>query len=326
MAKKPHYLSKSLETLRSQVNEFAPQRSKASDGWIGDAAHASRKSDHNPDEDGSVDAIDITHDPKGGVDCAKLLTALINSKDRRISYMIFNGKIVSGHAGTKPWVRRNYTGKNKHTQHLHISVLDKNQDDTTRWQIDSAFEGVVPLKDIYDGNVHNEVMVVQERLDALGYPEVGAFDGRWGNRTRAAVLAFRADNGLPLVPLIDEQLLASLMTAKKRPIAPKRENATVADLRKEGAEDVQAADVTQIAGGVASAGGVIVAADKVLGEAEQYSGLMGRALQIIEPIKDFVTDNMWLLLIGVGIFVIWKSGVLKNIRLQKHQTGNDVSA
>src|SRR5690606_12273821 len=103
-----------------------------------------------------------------------------------------------------------------------------------------------------------------EQLDKLGYPEVGAFDGRWGSKTRAAVLAFRADNGLPLTPTVDADLLAALLIAKPRPIAPERKNATVADLRQEGAEDVKAADTQQIAGGVAAAGGAVVGVGKVL--------------------------------------------------------------
>jgi hypothetical protein len=133
-------ISKSLATLRSQVNALAPNRSKASDGWISDAAHAARKSDHNPEADGTVDAFDLTHDPKGGVDIQKVCDAIIASKDKRVSYLICNGQITSGNSGPKPWVKRPYTGANKHNHHMHVSVLDKFQDDETKWAIDSAFK------------------------------------------------------------------------------------------------------------------------------------------------------------------------------------------
>lgn len=178
---------------------------------------------------------------------------------------------------------------------------------------------------IYNGNKWPVIESVQQQLDKLGYPEVGAFDGRWGSKTRAAVLAFRADNGLPLTPAVDADLLAALLIAKPRPIAPERKNATVADLRQEGAEDVKAADTQQIAGGVAAAGGVVVGVGKALDQAEEYSGLLQRAADIIAPVQGFIQDNFWLLLIGVGSVVVWQSGVLKNIRLRKHQTGQDVS-
>jgi hypothetical protein len=52
-------------TLRAQVNKRWPTREKASDGWIGDRAHASRKSDHNPDGKGWVHALDIDADLLG---------------------------------------------------------------------------------------------------------------------------------------------------------------------------------------------------------------------------------------------------------------------
>lgn len=331
MAKQPAArLSKSLDTLRSQVNKLAPKRSKASDGWIGDAKHSMRKSDHNPEPDGTVDALDITHDPAGGVDIQKLCDAIIQSKDRRVSYLICNGKIISGAGGKQPWVKRAYSGANKHTKHLHVSIKDEHQDDTTPWKIESAFGKAAPAAakpkaSIYDGKANDEVKFVQTRLDELGYPEVGTLDGKWGNRTRGAVLAFRADNKLPLVPEIDNALLAALAKADPREIAPTRKDATLSDLRADGAKDVKAADATQIAGTIVAGGGIVAGAEPAVKAAEGYGGLIKRVADIVEPIQQFVTDNLWLLVIGGGVLVVWQTGVLKNIRLWKHRTGNDVS-
>src|SRR3982751_2047098 len=101
-------LAKSLETLRSQVNARWPTRSKASDGWIGDTAHATRKSDHNPNAAGVVQAFDVTHDPKSGCDAYKLAETLRTARDPRIKYVISNGRMFS--AKVSPWTWRPYSG------------------------------------------------------------------------------------------------------------------------------------------------------------------------------------------------------------------------
>jgi hypothetical protein len=61
------HLAPSLKALFAEVNRQAPQRSKRSDGSIGDDKHKKQKSDHNPDPGAGniVRAIDVTHDPKG---------------------------------------------------------------------------------------------------------------------------------------------------------------------------------------------------------------------------------------------------------------------
>ena len=70
-------VAKSLEHLRTQVNNAFPNRSKASDGTIGDISHQGRESDHNPwvvDAGiGVVTALDVTHDPAHGCDAGKLV-------------------------------------------------------------------------------------------------------------------------------------------------------------------------------------------------------------------------------------------------------------
>ena len=114
----------SLKVFRAQVDQRAPGRSKASDGTVGDASHESRTSDHNPwvrDQGvGVVTAIDITHDPARGCDAGVLAQALVESRDPRIKYIIFNRRIVS--STVQPWVWRPYNGSNPHATHMHLSV------------------------------------------------------------------------------------------------------------------------------------------------------------------------------------------------------------
>lgn len=131
--------AKSLVTLREQINQMAPNRSKASDGTIGDAAHASRDSDHNPwvrdGNIGVVTALDITHDSEDGCDAGAIVQALAESRDPRIKYLIWNRRILSSRV--QPWVWRNYTGRNPHTKHFHLSVKPEKSfyDSTDPWQI-----------------------------------------------------------------------------------------------------------------------------------------------------------------------------------------------
>ena len=76
------------------------------------------------------------------------------------------------------------------------------------------------------GNVAPAVILsvrdVQTRLRELGYHEVGTVDGMIGPRTRAAILAFRDDHALPLIPIIDVALTGALEYAAPREVAPAR--------------------------------------------------------------------------------------------------------
>lgn len=136
-------VAKSLLTLRDEVNEAAPNRSKASDGTIGDAAHCRRRSDHNPwvrdGNIGVVTAMDITDDPSDGCSANDIAEAIRRNRDRRVKYIIWNRRIANSSAigGTPAWEWRTYTGSNPHTQHIHISVKsDKpNYDSTVDWQV-----------------------------------------------------------------------------------------------------------------------------------------------------------------------------------------------
>lgn len=117
-------LSKSAIQLREQIDDAFPDRDRASDGWLGDAKHAARKSDHNPDAQGWVRAIDIDRDLSGKAkpdimpDLADQIRLYGKAHPKRIAYIIFNGKIASSKKG---WAWRDYDGINKHNHHCHIS-------------------------------------------------------------------------------------------------------------------------------------------------------------------------------------------------------------
>ena len=118
-------LSKAASQLREQIDDSFPDRDRTSDGWVGDTRHAHRVSDHNPDAQGWVRAIDVDRDlfkgskPDIMPDLADQLRAACKSKsEKRISYIIFDGRIASPILG---WRWRKYTGANKHTKHMHVS-------------------------------------------------------------------------------------------------------------------------------------------------------------------------------------------------------------
>lgn len=140
--------AESLKTLVKQVNALAPGRSKASDGFIGDTAHQSRDSDHNPwvwdaaVKKGVVTAVDVTHDPGGKCDCHTLAKSLETNKDPRIKYVIWNRRIMNSSpiGGSDPWAWRPYDGQNPHDKHIHISVKCTKDafDSTDPWTVQTT--------------------------------------------------------------------------------------------------------------------------------------------------------------------------------------------
>lgn len=244
-------LARSLEKLREQANTAWPTRSKISDGSIGDEAHASRSSDHNPwvkeGTMGIVTAIDITHDPKSGCDSYKLADQLLRSRDPRIKYIISNGKIAAGTDGPSPWVWRKYKGANAHAHHVHISVkADKSHyDDTRDWTIGASAAPKTAAKNVVAPTANKDMTIekLQKDLISMGYHEVGLADGLIGGKTRGAIAAFLTDRHQPITASLTPALLAEVARAKSeksangqswtRPIAPKRAYATAKDIAPE---------------------------------------------------------------------------------------------
>jgi peptidoglycan hydrolase-like protein with peptidoglycan-binding domain len=197
--------------LRSEINHRWPNRDHRSDGWIGDRAHAARKSDHNPNGHGVVDALDIDTD---GINVALLIALLIRHSSTH--YVIYNRTIWSREYGFRP---RRYTGVDPHVEHLHWSCLQSiaAENSTRPWGIASIV--VVPvvnptppptggateatwaqrLADALPTVRHTTRATMmaarmQSLLDLAGYDIT--IDGIPGDHTIAAVEAFQHARGL----------------------------------------------------------------------------------------------------------------------------------
>ncbi len=109
-----------------QATAISPLRMKASDGLLPSQAHIKQSpvSDHNTGL-----AVDLTHDPKNGIDCADIFEKL--KEDKRVKYLIFKGKIWSKEKAKQG--NRQYTGSNPHNKHLHISINSAYSTDTSPW-------------------------------------------------------------------------------------------------------------------------------------------------------------------------------------------------
>jgi len=131
-------LCKAGQQLRLQVDDTYSDRDRTSDGWIGDTRHQAGVSDHNPDAMGIVRAIDVDRDLSGKAkpdimpNLADQIRLCARAGDKRISYVIFDGKIASS---KKAWSWRPYDGINKHNHHCHISFTQAGDNDSSFFNI-----------------------------------------------------------------------------------------------------------------------------------------------------------------------------------------------
>jgi len=192
-------VARSLDVLLGQLNAKAPNRSKVSDGSIGDAAHQARDSDHNPwYGPGIVTARDFTHDPAGGLDGQWLADTLARFRDPRIKYIIWNRRILDARPLLDPWTWQPYSGINPHTRHVHLSVMDNPTcDDTRAWTLAAPVTPPAPLTLRY-GMHHPDVLRLQSILTTQYplYAHWSPITDYFGDKTLAAVKEFQRRSGL----------------------------------------------------------------------------------------------------------------------------------
>ena len=176
--------------LRDQINKRWPDRDKRSDGILGDAAHSARISDHNPDSNGYVHALDIDEDLKGSKNDNVWLADQIIAYARmrrggssRLKYVVYEDQIASGSYEKHFWTWR---GDNfGHQMHMHISFTTHGQEDSTPFNIPILVDGEINIWDkqvpffdiLQDAISANAANKATWRL-ACRLKELGFYDGK----------------------------------------------------------------------------------------------------------------------------------------------------
>ncbi|MBW7984927.1 peptidoglycan-binding domain-containing protein [Enterobacillus tribolii] len=190
-----------------------PNRNRAADGIMGDAAHQARRSDHN-----EGNAFDLTHDPLNGVDCATLSRDVL--QDSRVKYVIYNRQINS--LDGKGW--RTYNGANPHTKHMHVSIKNDKRSDVSAWPwssaaglSDASATGAAapaargtnyPGSPVKKGQSGETVGLIQKQLNKQG--SMLTVDNHFGDKTYQALKLFQSRNRLTPDGIAGAQTWAAL--------------------------------------------------------------------------------------------------------------------
>ena len=229
----------SLDQLLDEVNARAPRRSTISDGSIGDAAHSSRTSDHNPNSRGVVQARDITDDPRGGHDATAFAEYLRSTRDPRIKYVIDQGRMFSSYSTSSraAWQWGPYTGVNAHKQHTHVSVNDNPSlyDSTKSWGWADANAATEVSMFVNKGDKGTAVRYWQRRLNRC-VPQDDRItpDGDYGPATDKLVKAVTGRDGGKIGPIEGDKIeQAVLVRALKRASINQAQPLDISELAEE---------------------------------------------------------------------------------------------
>lgn len=156
------------------------------------------------------------------------------------------------------------------------------------------------------GDQGADVRILQEDLAALRY-FAGRIDGKFAELTRAALLAFQADNDLATDAVAGQQTWAMLAKAEPRRLR----NVEAADLRAEGSTTMKGGDAAE----VALTGGGVLAAVPVVRD------LMSDTQDLLPTLQENWPVLLAIGALGLGYILIRQ---MKAARLEDARTGANV--
>lgn len=228
-----------LQEFRTQINEVAPNRDRASDGVIGDYNHQKGDSSHNPDDTGrynsewdtdpdgkqEVRAVDIDIDfRQPGITADRLVAHLIRYAKSGVfwwlRYIIYDRKIYSKSTG---WTERDYFGSNPHDKHIHVNN-DFTQSADNKTGCDYRLHELLPQEesDVAKIDVANYFDDIRQAVQG---DEADATDRNWREDIAAAIRYGLGYNGVQqaeenfqnqLPPAKFAEILAALQAVNTR--------------------------------------------------------------------------------------------------------------
>lgn len=181
------------------------------------------------------------------------------------------------------------------------------------------------------------VLHIQNKLRRLGYHEVGEVDGRWGDKTSAAIFAFQRHEGIAATGHYDKETARLLdnadVSTHSRPVSQDREESTLDDLREKGSRTIAKADAADTVGKIKVGTGVVLgggtAIDATINSAQDTVDKVNQVRGLWDSIHDVLplTERQAiLLLVGVllvvgGYLVVRYAKNIKAARLEDYRTG-----
>lgn len=122
----------SCKAALAEATRLWPNRRRTSDGICSSPKHQQQ----NPNSDHDYgEAWDLSHDPANGCDCNTVVLRIVQRRDPRVKYVIWDRTIWRSYdkPGLPAWTPQRYTGSNPHTQHCHVSINRPARNDTAPW-------------------------------------------------------------------------------------------------------------------------------------------------------------------------------------------------
>jgi hypothetical protein len=212
-------MAPALDVLLAEANAANPRRDKRSDGGIGDRRHSLRKSKHNPDARGVVNARDFDVD---GLDVAGAVERMRAKVAAGQLPQLEGGAIIYAARITRRdfagWLE--YEGDNPHVTHAHVELGTdrRKQDDGRPWNVWTAPAAPparpAPAPPAPAGSdlrgrglaLRGEAGAQGSRVAALQswlrthyplYARGVAVDGVWGPQTTGVLREFAHRSGVP---------------------------------------------------------------------------------------------------------------------------------
>lgn len=207
---------------------------------------------------------------------------------------------------------------------LHNGVLPRNPDASKADIPTPRIPGIEHLEEPSAGRVsvlkHGDrggaVVEAQTKLTALGY-FVGKVDGDFGDRTRAAVLSFQADNHLIADGKFGPSTREALKDAKPRVIGDARAGATLQSLASDGSAVAKASASNRTAGFIIAGGGLLGFVEKSSGAVTEVAANMG----VFGDAFDRFGPAIGVGVVALGLCVAYQSIMAGREAVKDHRTG-----